>query len=43
MSERYFDRWIANPHELKPGVLMPGFELREDYMRALVAYLETLK
>ena len=36
-------RWIANPHELKPGVLMPGFQLSEPDIRALVAYLETLK
>ena len=36
-------RWIANPHELKPGVLMPGFQLSEPDLRALVAYLETLK
>jgi cytochrome c oxidase subunit 2 len=36
-------RWIANPHELKPGVLMPGFQLPPDDLRALVAYLETLK
>jgi cytochrome c oxidase subunit 2 len=36
-------RWITNPHELKPGVLMPGFQLSEADLHALVAYLETLK
>lgn len=36
-------RWIANPHELKPGVQMPGFALPEDDLRALAAYLEALR
>ncbi len=37
-------RWIRNPHELKPGVLMPGFQqLPEDDLNALVAYLEGLR
>jgi cytochrome c oxidase subunit 2 len=36
-------RWIANPHELKPGVLMPGFQLSKADLTALVAYMETLR
>lgn len=36
-------RWVADPHALKPGVLMPGFQLSPDDLRALIAYLETLK
>lgn len=35
--------WIVNPHAIKPGVLMPGFQLPNDQVQQLVAYLETLK
>jgi cytochrome c oxidase subunit 2 len=36
-------KWIFNPQIVKPGVLMPGYQLNEDDMRNLVAYLEGLK
>jgi cytochrome c oxidase subunit 2 len=35
--------WIADPQKLKPGVNMPAHLLIEDDLKALVAYLETLK
>ena len=35
--------WIANPQKFKPGVNMPVHLLIEDDLKALVAYLETLK
>jgi cytochrome c oxidase subunit II len=38
-------RWIANPHEFKPAVFMPPYAhwLTDEQLRALVAYLETLR
>jgi len=36
-------RWLRNPAEVKPGVLMPNMNLDEDTIRTLVAYLESLK
>jgi cytochrome c oxidase subunit 2 len=39
-----FQRWIASPEHVKPGVLMPAFGmLPPDELRALAAYLEELK
>jgi cytochrome c oxidase subunit 2 len=35
--------WIAHPTRIKPGVYMPGYELADEEMRALIAYMETLK
>lgn len=35
-------RWIADPHTIKPGVLMPATRLAPDELRALVRYLEGL-
>jgi cytochrome c oxidase subunit 2 len=35
--------WIANPQTLKPGVQMPVTRLSPDTLRALVAYLESLR
>lgn len=35
--------WIANPHNLKPGTLMPPFAIEGEELRALGAYLESLK
>ncbi len=35
--------WIADPQKIKPGSHMPANLLAPDDMRALVAYLETLK
>ncbi|MBA3945965.1 MAG: cytochrome c oxidase subunit II [Herpetosiphonaceae bacterium] len=36
-------RWIANPHAIKQGVLMPNLQLSDADVRALVAYMEALK
>ncbi|MEQ8673823.1 MAG: cytochrome c oxidase subunit II [Aggregatilineales bacterium] len=35
--------WIANPHGIKPGVLMPATLLPGEDLQALVTYLETLQ
>jgi len=37
-------QWLLNPHEIKPGVLMPGFgSLPEQDLSALVDFLEGLQ
>ena len=36
-------RWIADPQHSKPGAKMPGLPLEKDQLRALVAYLESLR
>jgi cytochrome c oxidase subunit 2 len=36
-------RWIANPQQIKPGVRMPAVPLTPAQLRAVVAYLETLR
>jgi cytochrome c oxidase subunit 2 len=36
-------RWIRDPGSFKPGVLMPPSPLPESELRALVAYLESLR
>lgn len=39
-----FARWIAHPDRVKPGALMPAFDmLPRDDLRALAAYLEGLR
>jgi cytochrome c oxidase subunit II len=35
--------WIADPQRIKPGVLMPNLKLSTDEVRAIAAYLETLR
>lgn len=35
--------WIANPHGIKPGVLMPAGDLSGEELQALLAYLQTLR
>jgi cytochrome c oxidase subunit 2 len=35
--------WVADPHSLKPGVLMPPSDLSGEELQALLAYLETLE
>ena len=35
--------WIRNPHDAKPGVLMPASELDDQDVAALVEYLEGLR
>jgi cytochrome c oxidase subunit 2 len=39
----YLAGWIANPQNIKPGVLMPPSRLSSDDLNALVDYLESLK
>lgn len=36
-------RWLRNPQDIKPGCLMPNFQLQPDQVANLVAYLETLR
>jgi len=36
-------RWVANPHSVKPGVRMPANTIEPNDMKALIAYLETLR
>jgi cytochrome c oxidase subunit 2 len=36
-------RWIAEPQQVKPGSRMPSSGLSADELRAVVAYLETLR
>lgn len=35
--------WLHNPQAVKPGALMPNLHLKPDQIRALVAYLDSLK
>lgn len=35
--------WITNPQQFKPGVRMPGYQLSQADLRALVTYLESLQ
>jgi cytochrome c oxidase subunit 2 len=36
-------RWLADPQQVKPGVMMPNFKFTDEQLAELVAYLETLK
>jgi cytochrome c oxidase subunit 2 len=36
-------RWLANPHQVKPGVKMPDFNFTDEQVTELTAYFETLK
>lgn len=36
-------RWLKNPQAIKPGSKMPNFNLTEEQVHQLVAYLESLK
>jgi cytochrome c oxidase subunit 2 len=36
-------RWIYNPQAIKPGTLMPAVALKADQLRAVTAYLRSLK
>jgi cytochrome c oxidase subunit 2 len=36
-------RWLVNPQNVKPGALMPNFNLTDEQVNQLVAYFETLK
>ena len=36
-------RWVSNPPGVKPGTAMPPYALRDQYLDAIAAYLETLR
>lgn len=36
-------KWLQDPQQVKPGVLMPNFKFSDDQLTQMVAYLETLK
>jgi cytochrome c oxidase subunit 2 len=42
-SPQNLARWLRNPQQLKPGCQMPNFNLSEDQVTQLVAYLEDLR
>jgi cytochrome c oxidase subunit II len=42
-TPEHLARWIVNPHDIKPGVQMPGYQLSQADLRDLVAYLGSLK
>jgi cytochrome c oxidase subunit 2 len=42
-TETNLRRWLADPQQVKPGALMPNFQLTGRQLDALVAYLETLR
>ncbi len=42
-TQAAFGGWVANPHILKPGTRMPAFALPGPELRALSAYLESLR
>jgi cytochrome c oxidase subunit 2 len=39
----YLARWIVDSQHIKPGNQMPNLDLGASQLRALVAYLESLK
>ena len=43
MNEENLRRWLDDPRSVKPGVVMPDYNLTEDQIDALVAYLMTLE
>jgi len=43
MSVAELDRWLRDPSAARPRAHMPTLELRDDQVRALCAYLTTLR
>jgi cytochrome c oxidase subunit 2 len=43
MTTENLTRWVDDPPAMKPGSLMPDYNLTPDQIKAVVAYLETLK
>ncbi|MGH2658121.1 MAG: c-type cytochrome, partial [Actinomycetota bacterium] len=43
MTRQELARWLRDPPAVKPGSWMPDYNLTEDQIRALVAYLMTLQ
>jgi cytochrome c oxidase subunit 2 len=42
-TEENLIAWLEDPPEMKPGSLMPDYNLTEEQIRNLVAYLQTLE
>jgi mono/diheme cytochrome c family protein len=42
-SRENVKRWVVNPPAAKPGTQMPPYALRDQYLDAIAAYLETLR
>jgi DnaK suppressor protein len=42
-SEEYLTRWLRDPERQRPGAHMPALELSDDDVRALAAYLASLR
>ncbi|MGH2683512.1 MAG: cytochrome c oxidase subunit II [Actinomycetota bacterium] len=40
---RQLERWLRNPQAMKPGAKMPDYNLSDDHIEALVAYLQSLQ
>jgi len=43
MTRQEVARWLRDPPAVKPGSWMPNYNLTDDQIRALVAYLMTLQ
>ena len=42
-SRENVKKWVPNPPAVKPGTAMPPYSLKDQYLDAIAAYLETLK
>lgn len=42
-NEEYLTKWLKDPFSVKPNSQMPNFGLKEDVIKELVQYLQTLK
>ncbi len=42
-SESYLERWLRDPASQKPNAHMPKLELSEEEIKALAAYLSSLR
>lgn len=42
-TPEHMQQWIENPQAIKPGALMPNFKLSPDQVKALTAYMESLR
>jgi cytochrome c oxidase subunit 2 len=43
VTEENLTKWVDDPPAMKPGSLMPDYNLTPDQIQAVVAYLQTLK
>jgi cytochrome c oxidase subunit II len=42
-TRQHLTEWVRDPQSIKPGTRMPAIRLSEDELRAVVAYLESLR